>query len=164
MGFQDYLQRKLQDIEEYDDDIEVSLRDVIYAGMFMIGSKIYFINGQRMSPKGILKSMRSVFSIDLEEDDFNFRQEGFTSPKKIFRPICGSYGNKAFITGGLRPSSKACNMESFIFSFNDGEPTFKSIAGLKLAIDDTYPIISTNSTFIALSYPNVAIYEYNLQS
>ena len=165
MGFQDYLKKKLKEGDDDDDEnVEVSLREVMYAGMFMLGSKIYFINGQRMSSRGILKSMKAVFSIDLEEDDFNFQQEPFSSPKKIFRPICGSYGDKAFITGGLKPSSKSCNMDSFIFSLNDDKGNFEHVPGLKLALDDTYPIISTNRAHIAISYPNVAIYEIKSNS
>ena len=166
LGFQDYLKKKLNDDENSENENsenekELSLREIIYAGMFLLGSKVYFINGQRVNSKGILRTMNSVFSIDLEEDDFNFRLESCKCPIKVFRPVCGSYGDKGFITGGLKPSSKSCSMETFIFTVEKNEGKFTRVEGLKLALDDSYPVISTNKSYIALSYPNVAIYEYN---
>ena len=157
IGLHDYLMRKLNNGED-DEEIEVKMREIIYPGTFMIGSKIYFINGQRMSSKGILTSLRSVFSIDLEVDDFNFTQESFKSPLKVFRPVCGSHGNQVFITGGLKPSSKSCSKKTYIFTLSTGEPRFTEIPGLQAQIGDTYPVISTGDTNIVISYPSVAMF------
>lgn len=161
MPLQEYLQIQL-DEPNSDDEPDVLLRDIMYPGMFMIGSKIYLINGQRMNAKGILKSMQSVFSIDLEEEDFCFQQEDFKSPLKVFRPVCGSYGEQGFITGGLKPSSKQCNMDTYLFSITGNKPVFTLVQGLKLALDDTYPVLSTNNTYFAISYPNVVIYDLSV--
>ena len=159
IGLHEYLMKKLNNGEEGDEEIEVTMREIIYPGMFMLGSKIYLINGQRMNSKGILTSLSSVFSIDLEEDDFGFQQETFKSPLKVFRPVCGSYGDQAFITGGLKPSSKSCSKKTYLFSLADGEPKFTQISGLKVEVGDTYPVISMTNANIVVSYPNIAIYK-----
>lgn len=159
-SYQYYLKNSIRvEEDESDEEKELSLKEILYAGMFMIKSKIYFINGQRISSHGILKSMNLVFSIDLEEDDFNFKQENFESPLKVFRPVCGSYDNRAFITGGLDPTDKKTSMKTYIISFENTEPEFIPVDGLRLPVHDWYPIISAGESYIAISYPNVAIYE-----
>ncbi|OMJ78203.1 hypothetical protein SteCoe_22049 [Stentor coeruleus] len=157
---QDYLKKKLKDNLDGDNAIEIGYKEILYAGMFMIKSKVYFINGQRMKAEGTMQTLTDVFSIDLDEDNLAFKVEEFTLPLKVFRPLCGSYENKAFITGGLKPDSKGCNMESYLLTFNENgkQVEIEQILGLKLPLDDSYPMICSSKGFASLAYPNLALY------
>ncbi|OMJ88625.1 hypothetical protein SteCoe_9407 [Stentor coeruleus] len=157
---QDYLKKKLKDNLDGDNVIEIGYKEILYAGMFMIKSKVYFINGQRMKAEGTMQTLTDVFSIDLDEDNLAFKAEEFALPLKVFRPICGSYENKAFITGGLKPDSKGCNMDSYLLTFNENgkQVDIEQIPGLKLSLDDSYPMICSSRNFVSLAYPNLALY------
>ena len=162
LNFQDYLKLNAQKMNETieEDENDLTYKEILYPGMFMIGSKVYLINGQKMTSRGILKTISNVFSLDLEEDGFEFKIENFKSPFDVFRPLCGSYLKTAFVTGGLLHSSKSCNFESYLIDFSRNEPEFRLVAGLKVDIDDTYPVIGNNKSFIALAFPNLAIFDY----
>lgn len=134
-------------------------KNILYPGMFMIGSKVYFINAQRIDSRGILKMMDSVFSVDLEQIELGIQVESFKSPLNSFRPICGSYSKTAFIAGGLKYSSKKSNKDSYIVDFNQSPPKFTLIQGLKINLDDTYPIIGNHSSFVSINFPFFAIYD-----
>lgn len=157
---QDYLKKKLKDNLDGDNVVEIGYKEILYAGMFMIKSKIYFINGQRMKAEGTMQTLTDVFSIDLDEDNLSFKAEEFTLPLKVFRPICGSYENRAFITGGLKPDSKGCNMDSYLLTFNENgkQVDIEQVPGLKLSLDDSYPMVSNSRGFVSLAYPNLALY------
>jgi hypothetical protein len=160
LNFQDFLKKtaiKMNESEEEDD--QLSYQEILYPGAFMIGSKVFLINGQKMTSRGILKTMKTVFSINLDVDGFEFKVENFKSPVDSFRPVCGSYMKTAFITGGLLPSGKGCNFESFLVDFSSSQPEFQQFSGLKVDLDDNYPVICGSKTFIAIAFPNLAIFD-----
>lgn len=163
LNFQDYLKLNAQKMNETleEDENELTYKEILYPGMFMVGSKVYLINGQKMTSRGILKTISNVFSLDLEEDGFEFKVENFKSPFDVFRPLCGSYLKTAFVTGGLLHSSKNCNLESYLIDFSKTDPEFRPVPGLKVDIDDIYPVIANNKSFIALAFPNLAVFDYD---
>ena len=141
-----------------DEDNKITYRDILYPGTFMIKSKVFLVNGQKMSTRGILETLTKVYSIDLEQDDFDFKEEDLELPFKVFRPICGSYRKTAFVTGGVMTSSKHASKQSFTINFKHDPPKVQEVQGLKVDLDDTYPIIATSNSFYCISYPNIAIY------
>ena len=136
----------------------VSYKDILYPGCFMIQSKVYLVCGQQMSLRGILETLDEVFSLDLEEEGFDFKREEFELPLKVFRPICGSYKNTAFVTGGVEHSGKHGSKKSLLLDFSTNPPTCEPVPGLKVDLDDSYPVVTTRNYFYCLGYPNLAIY------
>lgn len=137
---------------------EITYKDILYPGCFMIKSKVYLVCGQQMSPRGILETLNLVFSVDLEDESFNFKIEDFEIPLSVFRPICGSYKKKAFITGGVNHSGKHGSKTSIMLDFSSESPAIETIDGLRLDLDDNYPILASERSFFCVAYPNLAIF------
>lgn len=158
--------KNLKDNQANKKALEINYKEVLYAGMFMIKNKVFLVNGQRMKAEGVLETLTDVFSITLDEYFLTFNVEDFKFPTKIFRPICGSYYNKAFITGGIRTDIKSSNMESFLLTFSENGKisNIDKVLGLKLTIDDSYPMICSSSGFASIAYPNLAYYNIKEKS
>jgi hypothetical protein len=157
LNFNDFIKNSQTYVQ--DEDNKITYRDILYPGTFMIGSRVYMVNGQKMSKRGILETLTRVYSIDLDEDGFDFREEDIDLPIQVFRPICGSYKKTAFITGGVVRTSKHSSKHSFMIKFRHDPPKVEEIHGLKVDLDDNYPVIGTSHAFYCISYPYVAIYD-----
>lgn len=153
------IKKHFEELVDEDENECLSYTDILYPGMFMIGSRVYFVNGQKTDSKGILKMMDTVFSVDLEDLESGLRVEEFKSPLNVFRPVCGSYSKTAFITGGLLYESKKFSKDSYLINFEHESPEFTNIKGLKIDADDTYPVIGTYSSFITIHFPFFAVYD-----
>lgn len=157
-NFQHMIRKSAKSFDSEGSKRVISYKDILYPGCFMIKSKVYLICGQQMSIRGILETLDQVYSLDLEEEEFDFKREEFQVPLKVFRPICGSYKNFAFVTGGVEHSGKCGSKKSYLFDFSTNPPTYEPIGGLKSDLDDNYPVITSPNYFYCLGYPNLAIF------
>lgn len=157
-NFQHMIKKSSKSANHIKDKHEITYKDILYPGCFMIKSKVYMVCGQQMSKRGILETLNLVFSVDLEDESFDFKIEDFEIPLSVFRPICGSYKKKAFITGGVEHSGKHSSKKSLLIDFSSEKPVVETITGLKLDLDDNYPIIASGRNFYCLAFPNLSIF------
>ena len=114
----------------------LSLRNLTSAGAFTYNGRIYLVGG-KIVQDGKYHPTDKIFSVGIENEGFDLREESLKLPIKLVNPVCASGGTHAFITGGCFENNQP-SMKMFVIKLSKNE-VHECHAKLDSAIEEFYP-------------------------
>ena len=133
---------------------ELSLKNLIGAGGFIYNGRIYLVGG-KIYQNGGYQATDKIFSVGIENEGFDMREESLKLPVKLVNPVCASGGTHAFITGGFMENGYP-SVKMFVIKFSKNE-ICECHGTLDSPLDENYPPAYLENEVVIFSFPKLWI-------
>ncbi|OMJ93804.1 hypothetical protein SteCoe_3127 [Stentor coeruleus] len=134
---------------------------LVEPGSFILNKKLYIFGGYTQSSDKKIRKNMIVFSIQLDDEQYELKVEMFKFPYAIYRPVTGIIGQTVIIGGGKYMDGSICRTYLEFQNQQMEEEKFKEFAIECFDIEENYPPWCTEDFSYFIGFPKIA---YRLKS